>query len=551
MNTLGPLLWLRLRRDRIQIPIWVLSLATLVLLSVPAVTASFGTLADREALVRLAISAPSVLMLRGVPQGADVDALLFFQLFTYLAVMVAFMSTFLAVRHSRAEEESGRADLVGATVAGRIMPLWATALHGIGASLLVGAAVAAAFVLSGFDVVGALVCGAALTATGIAFLGIGLLTSQIMRTSRGANGLAAAVIGGSFALRAAGDAAGRINADGLSMTSAWPSWLSPIGWAQQTSAFTANDLSPLLLHLGLAAVSFAIVAVVQSRRDLGASLVADHAGRASAPRRLRGSLSLVWRLQWPSIIGWSITGLLFGLLAGTLGETVLDLVKSNAGVLAALSSIAANPSANGGTGAGFVTDGAIIDVFVAAMFSIVGVIAAAAAMQAMMRMRQEEVHSSAELLLSTPLGRIRWLVDYLTVGAIAGALVLVVAVIGASIGLTRSVDVADRLASVAGSGLAQLPAALLLLAISALLFAVVPRWSVGLSWGVLLFSLFIGQFGGLLGLSDTVRALSPFTHTPLVTEASADWSAAGWMLALSVGLALLAVVGIRRRDLAQ
>lgn len=546
MSALAPLLWLRLRRDRIQLPIWILSLAALVLLSVPAVTASFGTLPEREGLVRLAISAPSVLMLRGIPQGAAVDALLFFQLFTYLAVMVAFMSTFLAVRHSRAEEETGRADLVGATMAGRIAPLWATAVHGIGAGVLVGAAVAAAFVLSGFEAVGSLVSGAALTCTGIAFLGIGLLASQIMRTSRGANGLAAAVIGVAYALRAAGDAAGSINADGLSMTSAWPSWLSPIGWAQQTSAFTANDLSPLLLDLGLAVVLFAIVAALQSRRDLGSSLVAERAGRESASGSLRGSLSLVWRLQWPAITGWAIAGLVFGLLAGTLGETVLDLVKSNTGILAALSSIAANPSA----GVGSMTDGVIIDVFVAAMFSIVGVVAAAAAMQAMIRMRQEEVNRSAELLLSTPLTRVRWLLDYLTVGAVAGALVLLAAVIGAAIGLTGSVGVGDRVASVVGSGLAQLPAALLLLTISALLFVFLPSWSVGLSWGVLVFSLFIGQFGGMLGLPDALRALSPFTHTPLVAEAATDWSGAWWMLVLSVGVALIAATGLRRRDLA-
>ena len=550
MSTLWPLLGLRLRRDRVQLPIWVLSLAGLVLLSVPAVAAGFGSPAEREGLVRLAISAPSILMLRGVPKGADVDALIFFQLFTFLAVMVAFMSTFLAVRHSRAEEESGRADLIGATAAGRIMPLWATALHGSAASILVGVAVAAAFVVTGFDSTGAVVCGAALAATGIAFLGIGLLASQIMRTGRGANGLAAAVIGVAYALRAAGDAGGSINADGLSMTSAWPSWWSPIGWAQQTSAFTENDLRPLLLALGLAVAMFAIVAALQSVRDLGSSLVAERAGKENAPATLRGSFSLVWRLQWPSIIGWSVAGLVFGLLAGTLGETVLELVKSNAGVLAALSAMAANPAESGGTGPGFVSDGAIIDVFVGAMFGMVGVVAAAAAIQATIRMRQEETNGSAELLFGAPLTRIRWLRDYLGVGAIAGALVLFVAVLGTAIGLTGSAGVGDRVASVALSGFAQLPAALLLLCLSALLFAFVPRWSAGLSWGFLLFSLFIGQFGGLLGLSDEVRALSPFTHTPLVAEAAADWAGAWWMLGLALALAVAAAGGLRRRDLA-
>lgn len=550
MSALWPLLLLRMRRDRVQVPVWVLSFAALVLLSVPAVAASFGSLPEREGLVRLAISAPSVLMLRGVPKGAAVDALLFFQLFTYLAVMVAFMATFLAVRHTRAEEETGRAFLVGATTAGRMSPVVATTAHGVGVCVLVGAAVAGAFMVGGFDVAGSLLCGVALAATGVTFLGIGMLASQMMRTSRGANGLSSAVIGLAFVLRAAGDAGGSVNSDGLSMTSAWLSWLSPIGWAQQTSAFTANDFTPLLLDLGLAAVVFGSVLVLQSRRDLGASLIAERAGRENAAVTLRGSLSLVLRLQWPAITGWAIVGFFFGLLAGTLGETVVELVTSNAAVLAALSSIAANPAAQGGSGSAFLTEGAIIDVFVAAMFSIVGVIAAVAAIQAIIRMRQEEVTTSAELLLSTRLTRTRWLLDYLLVGAGASALVLLMGVIGAAVALTPTANAVDRMAIVAQAGLAQLPAALLVLAIAALLFAFVPRWAVGLSWGVLLLSLFIGQFGALLGLSDAVRAMSPFTHTPLVTEANTDWSGTWGMLGLALAVAVTAGMGIRRRDLA-
>jgi len=551
MTAFWPLLMLRMRRDWVQVPVWVLSLASLVLLSVPAVATSFGSLPEREDLVRLAIGAPSVLMLRGVPKGAAVDALLFFQLFTYLAVMVAFMATFLAVRHTRAEEESGRADVVGATMAVRVIPQLATVVHGLVACLLMGAAVAGAFLLGGFEVAGSLLCGAALAATGTVFLGIGLLAAQVMRSSRGANGLASAVIGVAFALRAAGDASGSVNADGLSMTSAWPSWASPIGWAQQTSAFTANDYTPLLLHVGLAAALFSSVVLLQQHRDIGSSLIPERTGCEHASVRLRGSLGLVWRLQWPVIMGWVLTGFLFGLLAGTLGQTVLELVKSNAEVLAALNSIAANPAAEGATGPGFVTDGAIIDVFVAAMFSIVGVVAAAAAMQTMIRMRQEELSASAELLLSTPITRIRWLVGYLLVGVVAAVLVMLVAVGGAIVGLARSADAADRFATVAQAGLAQLPAALLLLAITALLVALVPRWSVGISWGALFLALFVGQFGALLGLSDAARAVSPFTHTPLVTEANTDWSAAIGMLALALAVAALAGIGIRRRDLAR
>jgi len=89
-----------------------------------------------------------------------------------------------------------------------------------------------------------------------------------------------------------------------------------------------------------------------------------------------------------------------------------------------------------------------------------------------------------------------------------------------------------------------------ILVVAALLFALVPRLSIGLSWGVLLASLFIGQFGELFGLPDWLRTLSPFTHTPAIGAADVDWSGAWWMLGLAMVVCGVAVVAVRRRDLA-
>lgn len=537
MNSLWPLLRLRLGRDRVQLPIWFATFAVFALFAPAAVAASFGTVGERESLVRIAVGSPTILIFRGEPQGAEVDALVFFLLFAFLATLVAFMSTFLAVRHSRTEEESGRAELVAATPAGRLLPLMATTLHGVGASLAAGVAVTLGLLVAGIDGAGSVTTGAAIAGTGIAFLGVGLLAGQLMRTSRGANGLAAAVIGAAYALRAAGDAGGTPSADGLSMTSAWPSWLSPIGWGQQTAPFTSNQPAPLLLDLALAAVLFAAVVVLQSSRDIGSSVIGERAGPEHGPRTLVSSTGLAWRLQRGAIVGWALAGLVFGVLAGTLGETVVELVRSNSQMGAILAGLA------GGRGS-------IIDIFTAAIFGLIGVIAAAAGTQAMIRARQEEANGSAELLLALPLHRVRWILDYLFIGAVAIAFVLAAATAGAAIGLTRSAGTADRVANAVDSGVAQAPAALLILAISSLLFAVVPRLGIGLSWGVLLASVFIGQFGELFNLPDWVINLSPFTHTPAVGTADVDWSGAWWMLALALLVAALAAVAIRRRDLA-
>ncbi|TFC55179.1 hypothetical protein E3O62_14330 [Cryobacterium sp. TMT2-15-1] len=545
MNTLWPLLGLRIRRDRVQLPIWIAVFFGLAAFVVVAVDSSFGTSLDRQALMRIAVGSPTILIFRGEPQGADTDAVTFFLIFAFLATLVAFMSTFLAVRHTRAEEESGRSELIAATPAGRLVPLLATALHGIAAALAAGVAVTLGLLTSGLDAAGAITTGAAVAATGITFLGVGLLAGQVMRTSRGANGLGAALIGLAYTLRAFGDAGGTASADGLSMTSAWPSWLSPIGWGQQTEAFSTNRPAPLLLDLALAAVLVAMVVLLQHRRDLGSSLIGERPGPQHASGTLGGSLGLAWRLQRAPTIGWALAGLVLGVLAGTLGETVVELVESSSQIGDTLARMAGGRAS-------------IIDLFTDTIFGLVGVIAAAAATQAMIRMRQEEVNGSAELLLALPLRRGRWFVDYLLVGTVAIALVLLVAAGGAAAGLASSpeagaagtTDTADRVASAVASGVAQAPAALLVLTIAALLFAFVPRLSSGLSWGVLLGAAFIGEFGELFGLPDWLLNLSPFTHTPTIGAADVDWSGAWWMLGLALAGAVLAGVGIRRRDLA-
>ncbi|TFC87605.1 polyketide antibiotic transporter [Cryobacterium sp. TmT2-59] len=538
MSTLGPLL--RLRRDRLQVPVWIASFGALAFFSGVAVAGNFGALAEREALVRIAVLTPTILMFRGAPQGAAVDALVFFLTFATIALMAAFMSAFLAVRHSRAEEASGRAELVGATPAGRLIPLVATMVHGVGTALAAGAAVALGLLAAGFEAAGSTLFGLAVAGTSVVFLGVGLVCAQIMRTSRGANGLASALIGVAYVLRAAGDAGGAPSADGLRITSAWPSRLSPIGWGQQTQAYTTNNPTPLLLDLAFAALLLGVALVLQAVRDLDSSLIAERPGREHARRTLRGSFGLAWRLQYPAILGWSIAGLFLGVVAGTLGETVVDLVRGNAAFEGILAGMAGGDR------------GSIIDVFTAALFGLIGILAAAAAMQAMIRMRQEEADGSAELLLSAPLNRVRWLLDYILLGGLALTLVLATAVVGAVLGLaqTTAAQAGDRIRSVAESGLAQVPAALLILLAGALFFAYLPRASIGIGLALLLVAVLIGQFGDLLDLPDWLQALSPFSHTPVVVGTGADWSEGWWMVGIALCLGAAAVIGVRRRDLA-
>jgi ABC-2 type transport system permease protein len=77
-----------------------------------------------------------------------------------------------------------------------------------------------------------------------------------------------------------------------------------------------------------------------------------------------------------------------------------------------------------------------------------------------------------------------------------------------------------------------------------------PRWSVGLSWALVVFSVFVGpMFGPSLGLPTWLLDLSPFTHVPNAPAVAVSTEP---VIGLGLAFVLLAAAGIlllRRRDL--
>ncbi|GGE97231.1 ABC transporter permease [Mycetocola zhadangensis] len=537
MSIFFTLLRQRVRRDRVQVLSWLLVMATIVFLTASALQDVFGEESERAALIQLATANPAILVLRGPPQGVDLDALFIFSSFSFLGLLVGLINTFLAVRHSRAEEETGRAELVGATPIPRLLPLSATVVWGVIVNLLMAVMVSGCCVAAGMDVAGSVLTGVALGAIGLSFLAVGLLASELMLTSRAANAVAAGSVLLAYLARGVGDAFGEVSQDGLVVQSAWPSALSPIGWGLATHPFTANDWTPLLLNLALAVVLTASACLLAVTRDSGASVFGAGVGRATARRSLSSSIGLAWRLHRPSVIGWVLGGLLLGVFAGALGT------------VAGQNDVANNPLAEQ---LRRLSDGGetLDQAFLTAIFNLVGVLAAGCAVQAAVRARQEEAVTTAELVLATPVRRVRWLVDYLVVGVVAVVLVLGVAAL-AAIGAAAAVGAASASNSDAvASALAQLPAPLLYLGTVALIFVLLPRYTAPLGWALLTAGAFVGLFGKLIGFPDWLNNLSPFTHAPAAIGSETDWSSGFVMLALALGAGVVASVLLEKRDIA-
>jgi polyether ionophore transport system permease protein len=195
------------------------------------------------------------------------------------------------------------------------------------------------------------------------------------------------------------------------VTSAWPSWLSPIAWARLVSPFLERRSWPFAGLIGCAAVAIAAALIIQVRRDFGASLLPDREGPSQARPYLNSPVALIFRMQRGSVLGWMIGAALYGLLAGTLSATVGTVISGDENVRRVVEALTP-----GGTTK-------IIDTFVVAVAGMAGVLATAAGCQAVLRLRGEETAGRLELLWVGRVSRQRWLLGIIAVGAASAACV--------------------------------------------------------------------------------------------------------------------------------
>ncbi|MGW0809051.1 ABC transporter permease [Nonomuraea sp. NPDC002799] len=533
----GRLIRLAVRRDRVQLPIWIVGSVVLLAAGAAAVADEFPDEAGRIAALKGAGTSPAVLLMRGTPVGFDLGALVNFRNFAFMLVLAGLMSTFAMVRHTRQNEENGRGELLGAGSVGRYAGLTAALVVVAGANLLLGATLTGTLLGAGLAADGALAFGAATAACGLAFAGLAAVAAQLFQSGRAANAFAATAVGVSYLIRGVGDALGERAPDGIAMTSAWPSWLSPVGWGTNVRPFGDEVWWALALPLVLLAAAVAAAFALVDRRDFGAGLVPDRPGPATAARSLLSPLGLAWRLNRGATLGWVIGGALFGLGIGTLGKTLNDAMVGNTGVTKMLDQLA---------GAG-VAD--LVDTFFAAMMNVYGVLAAAYVMQALLRLRAEEAGGAAEAVLATAVGRIRWVSAHVACAVIGATALLVLAGVGMGVA-DAAVGGDTGVGALVGAGLVQLPAVLALAGFVVLVFGLLPRLTVPLAWAGLVLSIAFGLLGDVFGLPEVVRDMSPFSHVPPVPAAEVT---AGPLAALVITGAALAAAGLvlfRRRSLA-
>lgn len=483
----GTLIRFALFRDRLRLAIWVVALAGLTAVSVPTLDEMFSDPAERQARAAL-MDSPTGIVFGGPGYGLDdytLGPMLVNEMTMSLLMAMAVMSVLHMVRHTRAEEESGRAELLRAGVLGASAQTAAALITLALAHLLIGGLIAASMVAFDLPVPDSIAYGLGLALAGISFGAIAAVCAQVSEHGRSAAGLAFLVIGLLFMFRVVGDIAEQGG-------NAW-SWLSPFAWLQQARPFDDLRWEPLALYGVCVLVLFVVTYSLARRRDVGAGLVAARPGPAGAGRLLRGVFTLHLNQQRGAIVAWAVAVLAFGYAFGSLTTEVAEMLDSAPELAAILGGDADD----------------LVDGFLAVLTTYVVMAASAYGTLSVLRAWSEENAGRAELLLSTAVGRVHWFGSALAVAALATALILVSGGLGLGLGASVALEDAGWTWRAVESSLSQLPAALVFGALAALLLGIAPRL-LPLIWLWFGYSLVATMLGGLFEFPEEFMNLSAF-----------------------------------------
>lgn len=521
---LGPLTRLVLRRDRVRLPLWVFGASTFLVASAISLPPLYKTQTSIDQYAALTRGNPAIVAMGGPGYGMEnptIGHILVNEVQLWGCILLALMSMFLMVRHTRAEEDVERADVLRSSVVGRHAPT-AAALIAVSAAEVVVAAISAfGFVAIGYAPAGSLALAGSILAVGLVFLGITTVAAQVAGSGRGALGLAGMVLGASFIVRALGDIAD----NGLR-------WLSPIGWAQSVRAFAGEAYWTLGLCV-VAAVGLVVAGFwLSTQRNLGSGLISGRPGRTRAPRWMRSPVGLAVRLHRASIASWALALLAFGALYGSVANDVEKMIDDNEFYAEFLAQL---------------QGASLIDSFLATSVNMLGLIVTAYAISAALRIRTEEGAGRAEPILAGPVDRTRWAMGHLLVTVVGTTLLMACAGLGLGAAYALVTDDGSQVLRIVGAALATVPAILVVAGGTVALFGLLPRAALA-AWGFLAFIVIVGLFGQLLRLPDWSRDLSPMSHVPGVPAEQLRTLPLVALTALAAMLAAAGLVGLRARD---
>jgi ABC-2 type transport system permease protein len=487
---------------------------------------AYPTLADRLAFAHSFAGNAAIRLFYGYPYDPiTIGGYTAWRVGGTLAIVAGVFGVLAAVRALRSDEDAGRMELVLATPVRR-QTAFGAAAAAIGAGVVIlWAAMTLGFVGGGLAAGSSAYLALATASVAAVFAGIGALACQAAPTRRVALELGSATVAVALLLRVVADTAGGAG---------WLRWATPLGWAEQMRPFTGARPVVLLLPVAATAVCLWVAARIARRRDIGAGLLPTRDTAEPNLALLSSPTAQALRTERGSLIVWAASFAVFAAILGMIAPNV-----SSAGISAQIR----RELAKLGTGSIVTPVGYLAFLFIFFILAVCLFVCAQVGAA-----RHDEAEQRLETLLALPVARLRWLGGRLTLavgGAVALSLIAgVVTWAGASsqgvhISLWRMLEAAANC----------LPASLLFLGIAVFAFAVVPRLSSGIAYGLVGVAFLWYLVGAIARVPRWLVDATPFAHIGFVPTQPFRAGAALVMVGIGLAAVVAALAIFRQRDL--
>ncbi|MCZ2258147.1 ABC transporter permease [Sporosarcina sp. G11-34] len=516
-----------LRRDRLRFPIWVLSLSVLTVLVAKAFTNLYATAAERQTIATTMLNpAMSAMVGRGYGLGDyTIGAMMAHQMLLFTALAVAIMSILFVARHTRADEEDGRIELIRSLPTGRLSHLHATMLVlfvmnlvlvlGIGFGLY-------ALGIESMDLEGSLLYGSALGATGIFFAAVTAVFAQLSESARGTIGLSFSVLGVAYLIRAIGDAGNEAL-----------SWISPLGWVLGSEVYVNNYWWPILLTVGVAVVLVIFALYLNAIRDLESGFLPSKPGKKYASFFLQSPLGLTLRLQRTGLIAWAVGMFILGASYGSVLGDLNAFFSGNDMLEKLLTPVQ-----------GF----SLTEQFLTMLMSIMAMFCTIPALLAVLKLIGEEKKHRTDHLLSRAVSRTRLMGGSLVISVVVAFAMVSFTALGLWSAAMTTMENGIAFGILYRAAIVYLPAVWIMIGVAVLLIGFAPKWT-GLIWIYLFYSFIVVYLGGLFQFPEWVGKLSPFGQIPRLPVEDMDIMRVSVLALIAVVLTVVGFVGYNRRDI--
>lgn len=510
-----------LKHNLVRYLVWIAIVVFMIVYVGVYYKSLFNTQAKLDEFATVGSSPGMVAMIGKISNLATIGGAVWTKIWMFTALMLGIGMVFQVTKGARADEENGRTELFRSRAFGIHSTLASVVSGALLLCLVIGilstlGCIGLKLDPAGTGVTGSIIFGLSICAIGWLGVGIGALTNQLSASASLANSTGSIVIMVFYSMRMIGDM-------GSNNTL---TWLSPVGWGEEMAPWAQNRGWLIIPIIILTAALIAVAFVIESHRDYGSGVLKDKKGKSEAKPLMRRSWGLILHLYKGSIIGWSIGVVLAGLMFGSVATSMLSLI-SNANVP--------------------MLKGSGIKALMGLLLCFIGLVSVVLPMLIMTGLRSDEAKGLTESQLSGGISRDRLILDRFVVGSCATALLLILG--GFSFGLSYGAVANDMSQTwkLAIDALIYLPGIMAIMGVIVLLFGLIPRATIPVTWflyGAMYFDVLLSD---ALKLPKWAANIMPFIGTPRIPYQKFDASVFGY-LAAAVIFVLLGMIGLRKRD---